>query len=147
MRIVAIAPTLLFLTACTGGPWQRAPKPAVIDKIESEIVKVPCVGPVAHWERHYIFESRPSVLATILTFGTQSHWFDYNHIELSYFQAGAYEFRSRRVIDSPVDRMRIDDRPYEFVYGDYDLRRHRGVVTGCGANMSPTPSADTHIAF
>jgi len=99
------------------------------------------------WERHYIFASKPSLLVTILTLGSQSDWFDYNHVDLSYFEAGAYEFRSRRIIDTPVDRMRIDDRPFDFVFGDYDVRQRKGVVTGCGSNMPATSLADVHIAF
>jgi hypothetical protein len=137
MRWVSISPVLFVLSACGAtGPFPRTPDARVVDDIEGKLSKVPCIGPMSRWERHYSFSSGPSDLTSILTFGGWRRWFDYNSIGISYRQAGFEEFRPRRVLYRGSEPMVIDDRQYDLVFGHYDVPSHTAYIWTCGLNFS-----------
>lgn len=131
-----ILPSLLLaLAACgAGGPLPRTPDASVADEIEAKLSRVPCVGPMSRWERHYSFSSRPSTLATIVTFGTSDRWYKYDSVEIGYMQAGFEEYRPRRVLYHGWEPTGIDDRQYDLVLGHFEVPAHTAYIWACGPN-------------
>ena len=87
------------------------------------------------WERHYTFSAKPSLLATLLTLGTSGQWFNYQSIDIAYYQAGFEEFREGRYVGRERP-MGADDRPFNLVLGHYDLPAKTAFLWACGPNMS-----------
>jgi hypothetical protein len=137
MRWGLVSPVLFMLSACgASGPLPRTPDARMVDEIEAKLAKVPCIGPMSRWERHYSFSSDPSDLTAILTFGGWWRWFDYNSIDISYRQAGFEEFRSRRILYHGWEPVGIDDRNFKLVLGHYDVPTRKAYIWACGPNFS-----------
>ena len=101
---------------------------------------------MTRWERHYGFASRPSQWAAILTLGNSDRWYNYRKIRIGYNQAGFEEFRPRRILHDGHEPIGIiDDREYDLVFGDYDLRTRTALIWACGPNMSDQELMDQHI--
>ncbi len=138
MRWVVVSVVLLSLAACgSTGPWPRTPDARLVDEIELKLPSVPCVGPMQRWERHYHFGSKPSSLASLLTFGTSDRWFNYRSLDIGYFQAGFEEFRARRIRHHGFNEKQLvlDDRDYDLVFGHYDIPTHTAYLWACGPNL------------
>jgi hypothetical protein len=141
---VAIVAGLLALFCLVGvllsvfgstGPWPRRPDARVVDEIEAKLSRVPCVGSIARWERHYDFTAKQNGLALFATFFLSDRWFNYRSVGIDYRQAGFEEFRSGRFIGQPV-RPAADDRQYNLVFGHYDIPTHTAYLWACGPNVS-----------
>jgi hypothetical protein len=145
VRYLPLAFALVALCSCSSGTWPRSPDATVADEIEAKLARVPCVGPISRWERHYSFASRPSAWAELLTFSKAGRWFDYNKVEIRYHQAGFEEFRSRRIIHRGAELMGIDDRDFDLVFGEYDIPNRTAVIWACGPNMSDDVPEDLNI--
>ena len=142
MRSLLIPPILLALSACGAtGPMPRTPDANLANEIEAKLSTVPCVGSIDHWERHYVFRSKPSLLALLFTLGTSNRWFDYRMVDIDYYQAGFEEFRARRVRHNGVVGMRYDadDREYNVVFGHYNIPTHTASLWACGSNLGASP--------
>lgn len=124
---------MLGLSACGRGFLPRTPETRTADEIEARLSKVPCIGPMSRWERHYSFASKPFLDGL---FGWQNRWYDYSTIEISYRQAGFDEFRPRRVLYHGSEPLGIDDRNYELVFGHYDIPAHTAYIWACGPNFA-----------
>jgi hypothetical protein len=129
----------LNLTACGGptGVIPRAPRSRVADDIEAKLAKVPCVGQIDRWERHYSFASKLG--------SRRFREYDYRHVLIAFYQAGFEEFRSRRVFHHGAEPVRLDDRAYNLVFGDYDIPTHTVSIWTCGPNVGG--NADVHIVI
>jgi hypothetical protein len=104
------------------------------DEIEAKLRAVPCVGPMNRWERHYHYSSKPSLAATLLTFGMSGRWYRYETIDIAYYQAGFQEFRAGRFLGEPRPPA-TDDRQYNLVLGHYDIPTHTISLWACGPNI------------
>lgn len=133
-----VAATVLN-AGCTEGVWKRQPRAEIVDDIERKLAAIPCISPLSRWERHYSFKSRPTALAEIITLTENGRWFDYETVKISYRQANFEEFREGRVIHKGHERIGIDDRNYDVVFGDYDVRSGTAEIWACGPNMSSEP--------
>lgn len=134
MRTLAL-PIFLAVSACgAAGPLPRTPDARVADEIEAKLRNVPCVDSIDRWERHYVFSSTTSLLAELLSFGTNDRWFDYSSIDIRYYQAGFEEFKAGRVLGRSRLPM-ADDREYDLVIGRYDIQTHTAFLWACGPNM------------
>ena len=137
-----LPPILLALSACgASGPTPRTVNVNLATEIEAKLRAVPCVGSMDHGERHYVFRSKPSLLAFLFTFGTSNRWFDYRTVDIGYYQAGFEEFRARSIRHNGIVEMPYDpdDREYNVVFGDYDIPTHTGSLWACGPNMGGSP--------
>ena len=124
MRLLILLPLMGTLAACgASGPWRRTPDVQIADEIEAKLRRVPCVGPMSHWERHYTYSGKPSSLATLVTFGMSSHWFNYSSVDIDYREAGFGEFQGGRFLGRGVPPA-ADDRQYSLVFGHYDIPTH-----------------------
>jgi hypothetical protein len=145
MRLQLIPLIVLTASACgPTGPFPRIPDTALIEEIEAKLQTVPCVGPMSRWERHYTFSSKPSLMATLLSFGANHRWFHYQTIDIAYYQAGFEEFRAGRVVGRS-EPPGADDRQYNLVFGHYDIPSHTAYLWACGPNMSQHIPVDENI--
>lgn len=118
------------------GPWSRKPDARVADEIEAKLSRVPCVGPMSRWERHYLVNSEPSeLLAPFATFFLSSRWYNYRSVDIDYRQAGFEEFRGGRYLGRAVPPA-ADDRQYDLVFGYYDIPTHTAHLWACGPNFA-----------
>lgn len=148
MRLLVLVPILLMLSACGAtGPMPRTPDARLANEIEEKLRTVPCVGSMDHWERHYVFRSKRSLLALLATLGTSNRWFDYRTVEIGYFQAGFEEFRARRVRHNGVRGVQFDadDRGYNLVFGHYDISTHTASIWACGPNLGASPDVKIEV--
>lgn len=140
LAVVALLWMLLFLVGVSfaafgsTGPWPRTPDARVADEIEAKLAKVPCVGPMARWERHYVFSSKQNDLALFATFFMSDSWFNYRSVDIDYREAGFEEFHSGRFLGQSV-RPAADDRQYNLVFGHYDLPTGTAYLWACGPNV------------
>jgi predicted small lipoprotein YifL len=135
MRLLNVLPVMFALTACGAtGPLPRTPDARLADEIEAKLRNIPCVGPMDRWERHYVYSSEPSILATLMSFGTSDRWLNYQSIDIAYFQAGFEEFRGGRVLGRSRPPS-ADDRQYNLVFGHYDIPTHTAYIWACGPNV------------
>ena len=145
MRLLVLSPLLLAVSACGAeGPIARPPDSRVADEIEAKLLSLPCVGSMNRWERHYVYSSKPSALAALMTFGMSDRWFRYQSVDIAYYQAGFEEFRAGRVLGRDRPPM-ADDRQYTLVFGHYDIPTHTAYLWACGPSMSDHVPADQHI--
>ncbi len=138
MRFAVVSTLLLSLAACgSTGPWPRTPDARLVDQVEAKLPSVPCVGPMRRWERHYEYDSTPSLLASLLTLGTSDRWFNYASLKISYYQAGFEEFRTGRFRHRGVETRSfdLDDRDYSLVFGHFDIPTHKAHLWACGSNV------------
>lgn len=148
MRSVLFATIMVCLPACgSTGPWPRTPDARLADEIEAKLSQVRCVGSIGHWERHYNFRSKPSLLASLISLGTSDRWFDYRTIDIGYYQAGFEEFRARRFLYKGVDERRfdVDDRDYNVVFGHFDIPTHTVSLWACGPNMGGSSDVNINV--
>ena len=116
MRLTLL-PFLLALSACGAtGPLHRTPDARVADEIEAKLRNIPCVGPMSRWERHYVYSSKPSALADVMTLGMSERWFHYQSVDIAYYQAGFGEFKAGQILGRSRPPM-LDDRQYNLVFG------------------------------
>ena len=127
---------LILLPACHSGPWSRAPDSATVDQIEAKLTKVPCIGSMSRWSRLYYYESHPTFFAEASHFTERARWYDYQKIQIQYFQAGFEGYRPGRVLYRGSPDIGIDDRDYNLVDGEYDIPSHTAHIWACGPNMS-----------
>jgi hypothetical protein len=100
------------------------PLPAAwLDKIESKISALACIGPLERWDRRYRYKA--------WTEGSIFH-LDELAVEFEFYEAGRFEFRPGRrfVIDLPPPL--IDDRSYLVAFGEFDLATKRVTLKSCG---------------
>ena len=135
MRSLPLTSLLLALSACGAtGPLPRTPDARLMDEIEAKLSAVPCVGSMSGWERHYTYSSKPSLLASLITFGTSDRWFHYQSIDIAYYQAGFQDFRAGRILNEDR-RFDVDDRQHNLVFGHYDIPTHTTSLWACGRNF------------
>jgi hypothetical protein len=137
--VVSLWAVLFLVCVCltvlgSMGPWPRKPAPHLANEIEAKLIQVPCVGPMARWERHYVFSSKQNDLALFATFFLSDRWFNYRSVDIDYRQAGFEEFRAGRVLGQAV-RPAADDRQYDLVFGHYDVPSHTAYLWACGPNV------------
>jgi hypothetical protein len=109
-----------------------APSEVDIDRLESAIQSTKCIGWLDRWERHYFFRSKPAQA------GGYPHVriVDESQIEFIYRQAGFAEFQARRLIHGDGSTVvAIDDRPYLYASGSYDVKSGRAALKYCGSNV------------
>jgi hypothetical protein len=128
---------LMLLSACgeRAGPDEAKPGTILIDRIERQLAGRPCIGALDRWERHYAFGGEPDDP----TWGQGHVHADRDRISFAFMEAGRYEFRSRRVIETPASGS-IDDRPMRFAFGEYHVASGRLFVHACGGNSGGPPS-------
>jgi hypothetical protein len=135
MRWLLLLPIAVSLSACwSSGPLRRSPDTRLVDAVESKLRKVPCVGSLDRWERHFTYSSKWSFLAYVLSLGTSDRWFDYSKLRVRFYQAGFEEFRTGRIIGQEKPPA-ADDREFNLVFGDYDIPSHTLTIWACGPNM------------
>ena len=103
---------------------RRLPNPAIVDRIEQKLSTQPCVGSLDRWFRRYAYG-----------LDHQRGGVDGNTISFSLHEAGAYEFRAGREIVRPLEFATIDDRPYRYAWGTYNVARDTLVIETCGPNV------------
>src|SRR4051794_34575586 len=142
MRLLLWSVMLLALAACGAtGPLSKAPDARLANEIEAKLRTVPCVGSMNRWERHYTFSSKPSLRAAAMTFGSSNRWFNYNVIDIAFYQAGFEEYREGRYLgDSRLPG--ADDRQYDLVFGHYDIPTHTASLWACGPNVGGAPDVN-----
>lgn len=100
------------------------PPASAVDQIEKQLSSTPCIAPLDGWFRRYEYaldHDRGEVNTNVVEFTLQ--------------EAGKYEFKAGRIIGKPGEGLMIDDRPYKYANGTYDLRTNRLAVSFCGPNL------------
>lgn len=139
--VLALWTLFVLVFAClsffgSAGPWPRTPDARVADEIEAKLSRVPCVGPMAKWERHYLVSSKPSeLLAPFATFFLSDRWYNYRSVSIDYRQAGFEEFHRGRFLGQAVPPA-ADDRQYNLVFGHFDIPTHTAYLWACGPNVA-----------
>ena len=97
----------------------------VIERIERALGTDPCIGSLAKWDRIYYQKGWAE---------GRMRYIDTMSIAFTFHEANKYEFRSRWRFVEPYQPM-IDDRPYKFATGEYDLMTDRFEIWNCGSNV------------
>lgn len=142
VKYLVCACGLLALSACSKGTFPRTPQSRTVDEIEAKLSKVPCIGSMSRWERHYSFASKPFLGGL---FGWRTRWYDYNKVAIRYRQAGFEEFKARRIFHHGDEPLGIDDREYDVAFGHYELPTRTAFMWACGPNMSDQLPVDVNI--
>ena len=103
-----------------------------MQKIEARLAREPCVGSLAHWSRHYRYNSHGNHL------DKQLIWIDFVLAGYNGEMAGVSIYPPL-----PTGVIELDDRPNkpEAAYGEYDERRN-SIRWWCDANdPSPQPKS------
>lgn len=104
---------------------QLRPTDELLNRIETRLMANPCIGALDRWARRYSYgldHDRGGL-------DTDTVWF-------SMHEAGAYEFRSGRAVLSPREfGSTVDDRPYRFAAGRFDVHLNQVTVEHCGPNL------------
>jgi hypothetical protein len=107
---------------------QKRPTAALVDRVEARLASHPCIDSLARWQRLYSFASVRGDPRSV----------DEDRIAFQFREAGFEEFRSERRVTAPEVWVQVDDRPYNFVSGYFDLRSGELTVDFCGPNIGPS---------
>jgi hypothetical protein len=136
MRALASAAILLLGSACSREQDARTLKPPaeLVDRIERQLPRFPCIGPLSRWERHYGYGSGGDD-------GQPNGGVERDRIVFTFVQAGIYGYRAKRLIDASMEGPGIDERQMRVAFGEYDVRSRRLVLIRCGWNQTPPAAA------
>ena len=137
--MIRLAPVVfLLLAACV----TREVKPSEIEmeRVEAALQKLPCVGRVDDWERHYLYRPKyfGEEVAIALKEGRSPRRSGYDRftIEIHLREANFEEFGEGRSshADYPSGLLANDDRKFRIAFGSYDLRSGELQMAACGVN-------------
>jgi hypothetical protein len=122
---------LMLLASCSdpGSREHGVPGTLVMDRIERQLVALPCVGALDRWERHFYYaydvgDPRPARL-------------DRNRVAFVFIEAGHHQYGARRVM-SPED---LDERTMRTLWGEYHVASDRLFLVTCGDGIGPLSRA------
>ncbi|MBB6427451.1 hypothetical protein [Sphingopyxis sp. JAI128] len=133
--------TFLCLTGCASA--EIKPTSDEMDRVETVLQQVPCVGDLDGWERRYFyhpeFSDEENARALKEDRMSRPTGYDRSLIEVDLREANFGEFRSgrRSYSDYPPGSADNDDRKYRMVFGTYDLKTRKLNLYHCGANIGP----------
>jgi hypothetical protein len=110
----------------------RKPPANLIDAVEAQVARDPCVRNLDKWERLYSFglDDRREV--------------DESKVSFKYGRAGVYGIQAGKRVTAPEVWIMPDDRDYELVFGSYDRTSGKLSIEYCGPNFpEPTGEPDT----
>jgi hypothetical protein len=102
-----------------------SPKPsaALIESIEHQLARNPCIGSLSNWNRQYAY-------------GLPTRQVDETRIDFLLKKAGRFGVVSGRLIVNPGATLGIDDTPVKMVWGTFDRKTQVMKVEFCGDNFS-----------
>lgn len=75
----------------------------------------------------------------MLSLGRSDRWYDYQSVDIRYYQAKFDEFRARRIFHNGAPSLGVDDRDYDLVFGHFDIPTHTAHLWACGPNLGNSP--------
>ena len=101
----------------------RKPPASLVDVVEAQVARDPCVKDLGQWERIYSFGLN------------DKREVDETKVLFDYRQAGVHGFQSGRRVMAPGEWMMPDDRDYDLVIGSFDRTSGKLIIEACGSNL------------
>ena len=133
MRARNLAWLMLLAAACSRQPEPREPRPPVwlVNRIEAQLARHPCIGALDRWDRRYYHardlseEGRARGLSRT------------DIVRFDLMEGGLYHYRAGRVIGTFDVGADLDERQMRMAFGEYRVRGGQLVVQVCGWNQNP----------
>jgi hypothetical protein len=121
---------LPLLASCSDpDAWGEAkPGTLEIDRIERQLVRLPCVGALDRWERHFEYALAYGQPETVMRA-------DRNRISFTFIEATREPYRPRRILYGPD----LDEVSPPAVWGEYHVASGRIFLLTCGEETGRLP--------